>query len=107
VSRSCGSFGFTYDALSLRTTLTRPKTVNTTYNYDNLSRLLSVTHSTGGATLDGAASTVDNACNRLTRTPLPTGMAISFGYDNIYELLSVTQGGRRRKVTPTSVSQAW
>ena len=49
--------------------------MNTTYSYDNLSRLLSVTHATGGATLDGATYTVDNAGNRLTRTQLPTGMA--------------------------------
>jgi hypothetical protein len=42
-----GSFGLGYDALSRRTSLTRPNTVNTTY--DNLSRLLSVTHAKGGA----------------------------------------------------------
>src|SRR5208283_487415 len=39
-----GSFGLGYDALSRRTSLTRPNTVNTSYGYDNLSRLLSVTH---------------------------------------------------------------
>ena len=36
-----GSFGFGYDALSRRTSLTRPNAVNTAYGYDNLSRLLS------------------------------------------------------------------
>jgi len=88
-----GSFGLGYDALSRRTSLTRPNTVNTTYAYDTLSRLLSATHAKGGTTLDGATYTVDNAGNRLTRTPQPTGAASTFGYDNIYELLSVTQGG--------------
>jgi YD repeat-containing protein len=43
-----GSFGFAYDALSRRTSLTRPNTVSTSYSYDNLSRLLSVTHAAGG-----------------------------------------------------------
>lgn len=39
-----------------------------------------------------ATYTVDNAGNRLTRTPQPTGTGSTFGYDNIYELLIVTQG---------------
>ena len=89
---SAGSFGFGYDALSRRTSLTRPNSLNTAYSYDNLSRLLSVTHAKSGTTLDGATYTVDNAGNRLTRTPQPTGTGSTFGYDNIYELLSVTQG---------------
>jgi YD repeat-containing protein len=88
-----GSFGFSYDVLSRRTSLTRPNNVNTTYSYDNLSRLLSVTHAAGGTTLDGVSYTMDNAGNRLTRTPLPGGATGTFGYDNIYELLSVNQGG--------------
>jgi RHS repeat-associated protein len=90
---SGGNFGFGYDALSRRTSLTRPNSVNTTYSYDSLSRLLSVTHAAGGTTLDGASYTVDNAGNRLSRTPLPGGTASTFGYDNIYQLLSVTLGG--------------
>lgn len=90
---SGGNFGFGYDVLSRRTSLTRPNAVNTTYGYDNLSRLLSVTHALGGTTLDGAVYTVDNAGNRLTRTPQPSGTAATYGYDNIYELQSVTQTG--------------
>jgi RHS repeat-associated protein len=89
---SGGSFGFGYDVLSRRTSLTRPNSVNTSYSYDNLSRLLSVTHAKSGTTLDGATYTVDNAGNRLTRTPQPSGTASTYGYDNIYELLSVVQG---------------
>ena len=89
---SGGNFGFGYDDLSRRTSLTRPNTVNTSYGYDTLSRLLNVTHAIGSTTLDGATYTLDNAGNRLTRAPLPTGTTSTFGYDNIYELLSVTQG---------------
>src|SRR5208337_2266848 len=83
-----GSFGFAYDALSRRTSLTRPNTVNTSYGYDNLSRLLSVTHAKGGVTLDGATYTVDNAGNRTAKSDLYAGVTTNYGYDNIYELLS-------------------
>jgi RHS repeat-associated protein len=90
---SSGNFGFGYDALSRRTSLTRPNTVNTSYSYDNLSRLLSVTHAKSGTTLDGASYAVDNAGNRTSRTPQPSGTASNFSYDAIYELTQVTQGG--------------
>jgi RHS repeat-associated protein len=90
---SGGNLGFGYDVLSRRTSLTRPNGVNTSYGYDNLSHLLTVTHAKNGTTLDGATYTVDNAGNRLTRTPQPSGAASTYGYDNIYELQSVTQNG--------------
>jgi RHS repeat-associated protein len=89
---SSGNFGFGYDALSRRTSLTRPNSVNTTYGYDNLSRLLSVTHAMSGTTLDGATYAVDNAGNRTSRTPQPSGTASNYTYDPIYELTQVTQG---------------
>ena len=41
------AFGFGYDALSRRTSLTRPNAVDTTYAYDPISRLLSVLHKLG------------------------------------------------------------
>jgi len=40
------------NALSRRTSLTRPNDVNTSYTYDPISRLLSVLHKLGTATLD-------------------------------------------------------
>jgi len=67
--------------------------VNTSYSYDNLSRLLSVTHAKGGVTLDGATYTLDNAGNRNSKADLYAGVTTNYGYDNIYELLSATQGG--------------
>jgi RHS repeat-associated protein len=88
-----GSFGFAYDALSRRTGLTRPNSVNTAYSYDNLSHLLSVTHANAGTTLDGASYTVDNAGNRQSRTSLPGTTATNYTYDAIYQLLSAVQGG--------------
>ena len=87
-----GSFGFGYDADSRRTSLTRPNSVNTTYGYDTLSRLLSVTHKKGTSTLDGTTYTVDNAGNRISLAPLPSGKATNFTYDAIYEVLTAMQG---------------
>ena len=48
--------------------------------YDNLSRLLSVTHAQGSTTLDGATYTVDNAGNRTVRTPQPSGTASNYTF---------------------------
>jgi YD repeat-containing protein len=97
-----GLFGMGYDALSSRTNLTRPNAVNTSYDYDTLSRLLSVTHAKGGATLNGAAYTVDNAGNRTAKSDLYAGVTTNYGYDAIYELLNATQGGSTTEsYTPT------
>jgi RHS repeat-associated protein len=86
-----GNFGFTYDALSRRTQMTRPNGLKSVYAYDNLSRLQSVLHQSGSTTLDGAAYAVDNAGNRTSRTPQPSGTASNYTYDNIYELTLVKQ----------------
>ena len=87
-----GNFGFTYDALSRRTQMTRPNGLKSVYAYDNLSRLQSVLHQSGSTTLDGTAYAVDNAGNRTSRTPQPSGTASNYAYDAIYELTGVTQG---------------
>ncbi|MFI5058373.1 MAG: RHS repeat domain-containing protein [Candidatus Acidiferrales bacterium] len=87
-----GSFGFGYDALSRRTSLTRPNNVKTTYAYDNLSRLTSALHQLSGSTIDGATYTPDNAGNRTSKTDKRTNVTSNYGYDAIYELKSVTQG---------------
>ncbi len=86
-----GNFGFSYDALSRRTQMTRPNGLKSVYAYDNLSRLQSVLHQSGSTTLDGAAYAVDNAGNRTSRTPQPSGTASNYAYDAIYELTGVTQ----------------
>jgi len=85
------NFGFSYDALSRRTQMTRPNGLKSVYAYDNLSRLLSVLHQSGSTTLDGAAYAVDNAGNRTSRTPQPSGTASNYAYDAIYQLTGVTQ----------------
>jgi YD repeat-containing protein len=87
-----GSFAFGYDALSRRTSLTRPNGVNTNYAYDSVSHLLSVLHQAGLNTLDGASYTYDAAGNRLSKTNYLNGVTSNYGYDSIYELTQVTQG---------------
>ena len=63
-----GLFGFTYDALSRRTQMTRPNSVTTNYAYDNLSRLTSVMHQLSGSSTDGVSYTLDSAGNRTAKT---------------------------------------
>jgi YD repeat-containing protein len=48
-----------------------------------------VLHQSGATTLDGASYAIDNAGNRTSRTPQPSGTASN--YDALYELTSVTQ----------------
>jgi YD repeat-containing protein len=92
------NYGFTYDNLSRRKTLTRPNGITTSYSYDEMSHLLSILHkNAGGTTLDGATYTYDNAGNRKTRTPKPTGTALTYDYDNIYELLTAKQGATTKE----------
>ena len=79
-----GSFGFSYDALSRRTQMTRPNSITTNYSYDNLSRLLSVLHQSGTTTLDGAIYTVDNAGNRTSKADQLAGVTSNYSYDPIY-----------------------
>jgi RHS repeat-associated protein len=92
------NYGFTYDNLSRRKTLTRPNSITTSYSYDEMSHLLSILHkNAGGTTLDGATYTYDNAGNRKTRTPKPTGTALTYTYDNIYQLQTVKQGATTKE----------
>ena len=72
--------------------------MDTSYSYDNLSRLLSVLH--GGGSLPGSTSyTYDSAGNRLTKSavqagnPDPVTAASSFTYDSIYELTQAVVNG--------------
>jgi hypothetical protein len=50
-----------------------------------------------GTTLDGATYTYDNAGNRKTRTPKPTGAALTYTYDNIYQLQMAKQGATTKE----------
>ena len=86
-----GQFSFGYDADSRRTSLNRPNSVNTSYSYDSLSRLLSVLDQSGATTLDGATYTLDNAGNRTSKLNQMTSVTDSYSYDNIYQLTQAVQ----------------
>jgi len=94
-----GNFGFSYDALSRRTQMTRPNNLATNYGYDNLSRLLSVLHQSGSTTLDGASYGVDNAGNRTSKTDQLANVTSNYTYDPIYELTQVTQAATTESYT--------
>ncbi|MDR3565612.1 MAG: RHS repeat-associated core domain-containing protein, partial [Negativicutes bacterium] len=71
--------------------------VDTSYSYDNLSRLLSVLHN--GGYLPGSTSyVVDAAGNRTSKTalqqadPNPVSVTSNYTYDNIYQLTNVLVG---------------
>src|SRR6266576_1827706 len=87
-TRTCD---LSFDALSRRTQITRSNGLKSIYAYDNLSRLQSVLHQSGSTTLDGAAYALDNAGNRTSQMPQPSGAARNYTYDPIYELTGVTQ----------------
>jgi RHS repeat-associated protein len=91
-SSVAGQFNFGYDTLSRRTSLTRPNGVSTAYNYDSLSRLLSVLHQAGGTTIDGAAYAVDAVGNRTAKQNLLNGVTENYTYDLIYQLTQAAQG---------------
>jgi YD repeat-containing protein len=88
-----GSFGFGYDALSRRTSLTRPNGINTSYSYDSVSHLMSVLHQAGNTVFDGASYTYDPTGNRTSKTNYLDGVTSNYGYDLLYQLTQVTQGG--------------
>jgi YD repeat-containing protein len=96
-------FTFGYDALSRRTSLTRPNGVNTTYAYDPASSLTSVLHKLGTTVLDAATYTYDPAENRKTRADKRLNTTLTYTYDNIYELLLAKQGatGSDKGIPPT------
>jgi hypothetical protein len=87
-----GSFGFSYDALSRRTQLTRPNSITTNYAYDSVAHLPSVLHQVGLNTLDGASYTYDPAGNRTAKTNNLNAVTSNYSYDPLYALTQVTQG---------------
>jgi RHS repeat-associated protein len=91
------NYGFGYDALSRRTSLTRPNSVETKYVYDAVSRLTSTLHELSTTVLDGATYTYDSAENRKSKTDKRTGVASNFTYDPIYELMTAKQGSATKE----------
>ncbi len=74
--------------------LSRPNGVSTGYQYDSLSRLSSVLHQAGGATLDGAGYAYDATGNRTSKTNLLNNVTEQYGYDTLYQLTDAGDPGR-------------
>ena len=72
-----------------RTGRTLPNNTTTTYTYDSLSRLTSLTNLKWGSTISSFGYTHDNVGNRLTKTTLE-GIS-TYTYDAIYELTNVVR----------------
>ena len=71
--------------------------MNTSYQYDALSRLLSVLHKRGATTIDGASYTVDAVGNRTAKTDLRGNGTSNYTYDAIYQLTQVVRGTTTRE----------
>jgi RHS repeat-associated protein len=75
---------YTYDAASNRKSLTAPDGSTTTYNYDTLNRLSTLTNS-----LTGQFGFGYDALSRRTQLTRPNGINTNYSYDSVSHLLSV------------------
>jgi YD repeat-containing protein len=81
-----GTFGFGYDAMDWRTSLTYPNGVTTSYAYDNAYRITSIaTKNAVGNIVDGWSYQYDSVGNRISKTDMD-GKVESDSYDNTYRL---------------------
>lgn len=76
--------GFAYDAASNRTSMTDPQNAGTTYAYDTLNRLITLTYPTSTN-----YSFAYDALSRRTQLTRPNGIATNYQYDSLSRLLSV------------------
>src|SRR5271157_327481 len=77
-----------YDAASNRTSLTDPESGSSSYVYDTLNRLQTLTPPTAYGT--GSFGLGYDALSRRTSLTRPNTVNTSYGYDNLSRLLSVT-----------------
>jgi YD repeat-containing protein len=75
--------GYGYDPNSNRTSMTDPQNAGTTYVYDTLNRLSSLTSP------QGAFGFGYDALSRRTQMTRPNGVATNYSYDSVSRLLSV------------------
>jgi RHS repeat-associated protein len=81
------SNSYTYDAASNRVSLTDPQNGVTTYAYDTLNRLNTLTPPTAFGI--GSFGFTYDALSRRTQVTRPNGVATNYTYDNLSRLLSV------------------
>jgi RHS repeat-associated protein len=78
---------YAYDAASNRTGFTDPETGSTTYAYDTLNRLQTLTPP--AAISGGSFGFSYDALSRRTQMTRPNSVTTNYGYDNLSHLLSV------------------
>jgi RHS repeat-associated protein len=78
---------YTYDAASNRTGFTDPESGSTTYAYDTLNRLQTLTPPT--AFTNGNFGFTYDQLSRRTQMTRPNGISTNYSYDNLSRLLSV------------------
>lgn len=79
---------YTYDAASNRTGLTDPEGGSTTYAYDTLNRLQTLTPPTAFTSTGNFGFTYDSL-SRRTQMMRPNSITTTYSYDNLSRLLSV------------------
>jgi RHS repeat-associated protein len=80
--------GYSYDAASNRTGFTDPESGSTTYAYDTLNRLQTLTQPTAFSGTGNFGFTYD-ALSRRTQMTRPNGLKSTYAYDNLSRLLNV------------------
>jgi RHS repeat-associated protein len=88
-----GEFVFSYDPASVRTSLTAPNGVVTTYSYDEAYRLSDISAVLGSVAVSKAGYGYDGASNRISKDV--NGLHEAYGYDGLERLASLVRGGER------------
>jgi RHS repeat-associated protein len=78
---------YSYDAASNRVSMTDPQNGVTSYAYDTLNRLTTLTPPTAFGS--GSFGFTYDSLSRCTQMTRPNGVATNYGYDNLSHLLSV------------------
>ncbi len=92
ITRSAQAFGFGYDGVNRRTSMTYPNGITTSYGYDDMDRLVSLSAVLGGSTtVTSFGHTYDAAGNRTRKQQLDYNE--DYAYDELSRLRGVERTG--------------
>jgi YD repeat-containing protein len=95
LTRGSAVFGFGYDSINRRASMTYPNGVTTSYVYDDLSRLTHVGAELASARVTSFDYAYDNAGNRTRKAALE--YSEDYAYDLLYRLTGVDRGGAQAR----------